>query len=259
VAKHPFHLVSPSPWPLVVANFLLISFIGFVAYIHLFLLFPFLLSLLGLLGGVFFWFWSIILEGTFLGFHTHRVRTGLRLGFILFIISEVFFFVSFFWAYLHFALSPAVEIGSLWPPLGIVVPQYWSLPFLNTCLLLVSGSTLTCAHFFLISGSMSSCSSYLLLTLFLGSVFLGVQLIEFFLCSFTISDSAYGSAFFLATGFHGLHVFVGTAILLVALARLFSGHFTRSRHFGLEFRIWYWHFVDVIWLLLYLIFYVWGT
>ena len=259
MSKHPFHLVSPSPWPLLVASFLLISFIGFVVYIHLSLLFPFLLSLMGLVGCVILWFWSIILEGTFLGFHTTRVTTGLRLGFILFIISEVFFFVSFFWAYLHFALSPAVEIGSLWPPLGISVPQYESLPFLNTCLLLVSGSTLTCAHFYLKIGATSCCSTYIGLTIFLGSVFIGVQLVEYYLSSFTISDSAYGSSFFLATGFHGLHVFIGTLILLVALARLFNGHFTESRHFGLEFRIWYWHFVDVIWLLLYLIIYVWGT
>jgi len=113
VSKHPFHLVSPSPWPLLVACFLLLSFIGFVVYIHFRILFIFLLSLIGLVGCIILWFCSIILEGTFLGFHTLRVRTGLRLGFILFIISEVFFFVSFFWAYLHFALSPAVEIGSL--------------------------------------------------------------------------------------------------------------------------------------------------
>lgn len=113
MSKHPFHLVTPSPWPLLVSCFLFISFSGFVAYLHLSLLFPFLLSLMGLVCSVILWFWSIILEGTYLGFHTHRVRSGLRLGFVLFIISEVFFFVSFFWAYLHFALSPAVEIGSL--------------------------------------------------------------------------------------------------------------------------------------------------
>lgn len=259
MSKHPFHLVTPSPWPLLVSCFLLCSFIGLVVYIHLRLLFPFLLSFICLVGCIILWFWSFILEGTFLGFHTHRVRAGLRLGFILFIISEVFFFVSFFWSYLHFALSPSVEIGSLWPPLGIVVPQYGNLPFLNTCLLLVSGSTLTCAHFYLKSGSATRSLFFLGLTIFLGSFFIVVQLAEYFLSSFTISDSAYGSSFFLATGFHGLHVFIGTLILLVALARLFYGHFTGSRHFGLEFRIWYWHFVDVIWLLLYLIIYVWGT
>lgn len=255
---HPFHLVTPSPFPILVAGALLISVVGFLRWIHgvrSFLLYLGLLTLSLVLVG---WFSSIILESTFLGNHTLRVQSGLRLGMLLFIISEVFFFLSFFWAYLHCGLSPSVELGSMWPPKGISSVSPSHLPLLNTVLLVTSGLTVTWSHNALRSGTYTSTMVGLSFTIFLGSLFTLIQGLEYSLCSFSIADSAYGSCFYLATGFHGLHVIIGSLLLLVCFLRLFDFHFSPLRHLSFEFAIWYWHFIDVIWLLLFLIFYCWG-
>ena len=188
----------------------------------------------------------MVRESTFLGFHTRRVQFGLRLGMVLFIFSEVFFFFSFFWAYLHRSLSPAVEIGSLWPPVGISCLDPFTIPLLNTFLLLSSGATITWSHSCLVSGLFSHCVFSLLITLFLGFSFRFLQCAEYFYCSFTISDSVFGSCFYLATGFHGAHVVLGSVFLAVCLLRLLFFHFTPTRHLGFVFAIWYWHFVDVV-------------
>ena len=251
--------MSPSPWPFAVRVSLVLCFSFLVYYFHVHCLSPFLLRFFLIVLVLRFWFSDFIKEGTFLGYHTVRVQHGLRLGVVLFIISEIFFFLSFFWAYLHFSLSPAVELGSLWPPIGIRCVSFAGIPLLNTCLLLLSGATLTCSHSFLLSRDYTSSFSWLCSTIFLGLLFLCFQGWEYFASSFTISDSAFGSSFYLATGFHGLHVLVGSLLLFLSLLRLRFGHFSSSRHLGLEASIWYWHFVDVIWLLLFLIIYVWGT
>jgi len=174
------------------------------------------------------------------------VQSGLRLGMCLFIISEVFFFFAFFWAYLHRSLSPAVEIGSLWPPLGINSLDPFSIPLLNTFLLLSSGATVTWSHSSLVCGHTSTSALALFFTIFMGLSFGILQSIEYFYCSFTISDGVFGSCFYLATGFHGAHVLLGSLFLAICLCRLLSLHFTPSRHLGFEFAIWYWHFVDVV-------------
>jgi len=258
VVKHPFHLVRLSPWPILVALSALLTAFGLLALLSLSVLFYLFLGLFCLLCCISFWFSNILLESTFQGCHTRVVQGSLRLGFLLFIISEVCFFISFFWAYLHFALSPAVEIGSLWPPKGISPIDASCLPLLNTVLLLSSAVSVTCSHHFLLSSCPVSSSSHLILTLYFALNFLLVQACEFYACPFTIADSVFGSSFFLLTGFHGLHVFFGFLFLIVSFIRLQSGHFRPTRHLGFEFAIWYWHFVDVVWLLLFVAVYIFG-
>jgi len=220
--------------------------------------FLFLTGLFLLLLSCGLWWGSVVRESTFGGFHTLRVQSGLRVGILLFIVSELFFFLGFFWTYLHCSLSPNVELGSCWPPPGVTPIYAFSLPLLNTVILLTSGLTITYSHSCLLSASLLSSAWSLLCTLLLGLFFSVLQAYEYYCCRFCISDSAYGSCFFLATGFHGLHVILGVIFLTVSLFRLLSFHFSSGRHLGFVFAAWYWHFVDVIWLLLYLIIYIWG-
>lgn len=166
-----------------------------------------------------------------------RVQSGLRLGIVLFIVSEVFFFFGFFWAYVHSSCSPAVELGSLWPPKGLTSVSALGLPLLNTALLLSSAATVTFSHTSLVSSKFLAAVSGLLVTLGLGFAFLIFQLQEFKLCSFCISDSVYGSCFFLLTGFHGFHVLLGSLFLLESYFRLILMHFSPSRHLNFTFAI----------------------
>ena len=186
---------------------------------------------------------------------------------IIFIVSEVMFFFGFFWAYFHFSLSPAIEIGCLWPPYSIQIFDYLHIPLYNTFILLVSGVCVTWCHHNLILTKNESVDKYLvedtiialILTILLAIHFTGYQILEYNEASFNISDSVYGSIFFMATGFHGFHVLVGTLFLFVCLIRLLKGHFSIKHHLGLEFAIWYWHFVDVVWLFLYVCVYWWTS
>jgi len=191
----------------------------------------------------------------YLGCHSRAVQVGLRLGFLLFILSEVALFFSLFWAYFHCSLSPAIELGSCWPPTGLVPIPPLSLPLVNTFVLLTSSVTLTCAHLQLLTWDLRSCVLSFTLTLCLGAYFLTLQGIEYFHSTFSIADSAFGSIFFLLTGFHGFHVLLGIIFLIFMFFRLLSLHFTSTRHLGFVFSIWYWHFVDVVWLFVYLIVY----
>jgi len=256
--KHPFHIVSPSPWPFLssCATLGLVSSFLFKLKFRDFDVFFVVLTLLVLLFLAALWWADIIRESTFQGLHTIRVQSLLRSGMFLLIVSEIFFFLGFFWAYLHCGLSPNIELGSSWPPLGVQPLCPFSVPLLNTLLLLTSGATVTWSHHCLISSDLFTCFTSLSLTILLGVGFTLLQGYEYLECSFTIADSAYGSCFFLATGFHGLHVLLGTLLLLVMLVRVSSLHFTFSRHLGFVFACWYWHFVDVVWILLYLIIYI---
>jgi len=259
MTKHPFHLVSPSPWPLVASLSALFLVCGLVLSWSNHGSTLFVLGLLIIFLTCLFWWSNVITESTLLGYHTIRVQYGLRLGIGLFIVSEIFFFLGFFWAYLHCSLSPNVELGSCWPPLGLHSLNAFHVPLLNTVVLLSSGATVTWSHSSLKNGLTGSCFFSLGLTVSLGVFFSLLQGLEYHISSFSISDRSYGSCFYLATGFHGLHVIIGTLFLTLCLLRIQLRHFTMSRHLGFEFACWYWHFVDVVWILLYLIIYVWGA
>lgn len=346
--KHPYHLVTSSPWPFIVSLSLMGVTFGGVLYMHQITLggLTLLIGLISLLFTMFCWFRDIVREGTFEGHHTLLVQRGLKAGMILFIVSEVMFFFSFFWGFFHSSLAPAIQIGGIWPPKGINVFNPWEIPLLNTLILLTSGASVTWAHFavrsrltrwlslesldrvfqaneydrnyfvakmyelnnssnisastlnkvlmsinFFLSTSGSVVDAYrsqkpltsfspllpsqltiasvlkrsrhdmlfaLAVTVFLGLVFTVIQFFEYKHATFTISDSVYGSTFFLTTGFHGVHVIVGTLLLIVCFIRGYRYHFTRTHHVGLESAIWYWHFVDVVWLGLYISIYHWG-
>lgn len=246
VTKHPFHLVSSSPWPIFSSISLLLILTGFLLCLGSGTMSVLVLGIASLVLCCFSWFKDIIIEGTYLGVHTDIVTRGLRIGFLLFLVSEVFLFLAFFWAYLHSSLSPSFEIGSLWPPAGISPISYTTIPLLNTIILLGSGFTVTWSHSCLLHSDIRSSSLSLCLTITLGVIFGGFQIFEYHSSSFCISDSVYGSTFFMTTGLHGLHVFFGALFLLVSLFRLSLGHFSPQVHYCFLFSAWYWHFVDVI-------------
>ena len=208
--KHPFHLVDPSPWPLLASFSACISTVGGVLYMHGYQGGKSMLTLgiMMILYSMFVWWRDVVREATFEGHHTLLVQLGLRYGMILFIVSEIMFFVAFFWAFFHSSLAPTVEIGALWPPKGIAVLNPWEIPFLNTVILLSSGAAVTWAHHALVLGNRSQGLLGLIVTIVLALFFTGFQVMEYYEAPFTISDSVYGSTFFLATGFHGFHVFV---------------------------------------------------
>ncbi len=256
--RHPYHLVDESPWPLVAAIGAFFITSGLVKWFHCYSwsLIAWGLSLTLIV--IAQWWRDVIREGAFQGQHSSLVELGLRYGIVLFIISEVLFFSSFFWAFFHRRLAPTVELGSTWPPLGISPFNPLEVPLLNTIILLSSGIRVTWAHHALISGNHNRAFQGLLLTVILGIYFTCLQALEYFEASFRIADGAYGTTFFVATGFHGLHVIIGTIFLLVCLVRIFKGHFRAAHHFGFEAAAWYWHFVDVVWLFLYITIYWWG-
>lgn len=205
------------------------------------------------------WWRDVVRESTFQGWHTTVVEKGLRYGMILFITSEVCFFFAFFWAFFHSRLAPTVEIGVAWPPTGITPLNPFLVPLLKTAVLLSSGVTITWAHHSILAGNHSEAVQALSLTVALGLYFTILQAWEYIDSPFTIADRIYGSTFFVATGFHGLHVIIGTTFLFVCLLRLINRHFSAHHHFGFEAAAWYWHFVDVVWLFLYVCIYWWGS
>jgi len=259
-SNHAFHLVDQSPWPLTGALGALILTTGVVKWFHTFNISLFLagLTILGITCVQ--WWRDISRERTFQGLHTTIVAKGMRWGIILFITSEVLFFFSFFfWAFFHRRLAPTIEIGLAWPPTGIYPFNPIQVPLLNTIILLASGVTVTWAHHGLIENKFTQTTQGLTLTVILGGYFTLLQAMEYVEASFTIADSAYGATFFVATGFHGLHVIIGTTFLLTCLLRHKKCHFSRGHHFGFEAAAWYWHFVDVVWLFLYITIYWWGS
>ena len=203
------------------------------------------------------WFLDIILERSIQGFHNNKVLKGIIFGIILFIISEIIFFFRFFWSYLHIYLSPNIDYGSNWPPINIIIFNPYNVPLLNTIILLSSGVTITLRHYYLVLNKLDKRISYIFYTILLGIIFTLFQLIEYKEAIFTISDSIYGSLFFIITGFHGLHVLIGTLFLIVNLFLIINFDYSFNHHFGFEAAAWYWHFVDVVWIFLFLILYYW--
>ena len=259
--SHPFHLVSPSPWPLYTSIALFTLATSGTLSMHNFsnAYYTFYVAFVVVVAAMSLWFRDIIAEGTFLGNHTLAVQRGINLGVILFIVSEALFFLAIFWAFFHSALTPTIELGGQWPPMGIEPVNPFELPLLNTVILLSSGATVTYAHHSLIQGKRSGALYGSIATIALAVIFTGFQGLEYSVSSFTISDGVFGTCFFFGTGFHGLHVMVGTAFLAVALWRIYAYHLTDNHHLGFEGGILYWHFVDVVWLFLYISVYYWGS
>lgn len=256
-SKHPFHIVEPSPWPFLSALFLFITVVGAVLNFHGH---PWYLLAAGLLGVVtvaVLWWRDVINEACH--DHTPQVQRGFRYGMALFIASEACFFAAFFWAYFHAGLFPTAEMGNVWPPKGIEVFDPFDIPYLNTLVLLLSGTTVTWAHHSLIEGKMQDAAQKTLITVILGICFTSLQAYEYIHAPFKFTAGIYPSNFYMATGFHGLHVIVGTIFLIVTWLRIRKGHFTKSDHFGFEAAAWYWHFVDVVWLFLFVSIYWWGS
>lgn len=256
--NHPFHLVDVRPWPLTGALGTIILVSGVIKWFHLFNSYLFLLGVLITIITIYQWWRDITREGTFQGKHSLSVSVGLRWGIILFITSEIFFFISFFWAFFHRRLAPSIEIGLIWPPKGIQPFNPFQIPLLNTIILISSGITVTWAHHALLNNNSTKTSQGLVLTVILGLYFTSLQALEYWEAPFSIADAVYGSSFFIATGFHGIHVIIGSSFLLIILIRHLNNHFSISHHFGFEAAAWYWHFVDVVWLFLYVSIYWWG-
>ena len=276
--KHDYHLVNPSPWPLIGSLAVLTLAVGGVTYMK---------GLFGLEKGTWWlmalgfamvayvmigWWREVAKEGA-LGDHTPVVSIGLRYGMILFIASEVMFFVAWFWGFFEFTIYESARTGSTWdatnplyadalakfkdwPPVGVETFDPFHLPLINTLVLLLSGTTVTWAHHALQHNDRSGAKLGLLLTILLGMGFTALQVIEYSHAGFTYDGTLYGSAFFMATGFHGAHVVIGTIFLAVCLMRLMMGGMTPKHHLGFEFAAWYWHFVDVVWLFLFAFVYV---
>jgi cytochrome c oxidase subunit 3 len=270
--KQPYHLVDPSPWPIIGSISAFVLALGGLTYMHPDMFGAGLEPMLSALGiwkvviGVVLvlftmagWWRDVIKESMTPGLHSAVVRLGLRYGMFLFIASEVMFFVAFFWAFFHFALFPEHAASEVWPPKGVHVFDPWDLPFLNTLILLTSGVTVTWAHHALRENNRQHLIYGLALTVVLGLLFTACQAYEYAHAAFGFKDGVYSSTFFMATGFHGFHVIVGTLFLAVCLVRAIKGQFTPEKHFGFEAAAWYWHFVDVVWLFLFAAIYWWGS
>ena len=271
--NHDYHIINPSPWPLLGA------FSGFLmAFGAVFWMkglsagglaigpYVFGAGTLGVLYTMLSW-WRDVTHEANSGDHTRVVQLHHRYGMIMFIASEVMFFVAWFWAYFEAALYTAYPIqpqrveftGGMWPPKGIEAFDPWHLPLLNTLILLTSGTTVTWAHHALLHGDRKGLKYGLWLTIILGVLFTACQAYEYAHAHFGFAGSIYSSTFFMATGFHGAHVIIGTIFLAVCLLRTYKGDFTPKQHLGFEFAAWYWHFVDVVWLFLFAAIYVWGA
>jgi cytochrome c oxidase subunit 3 len=272
--QHDYHLVDPSPWPFIGAMSALVMAIGLIMTMKGLPLAglkagPYVLGagLIGVLYTMLAWWTDVTREAEHGGHHTRVVQLHHRYGMIMFIASEVMFFVAWFWAYFEVALFPGdfrqfqrTELtGGVWPPNGIETFDPWHLPLINTVVLLTSGTTVTWAHHALLHNDRESVKKALWLTVALGLAFTALQIIEYTHASFSFSGHIYGATFFMATGFHGFHVVIGTIFLAACLYRVYLGHFRPNQHLGFEFAAWYWHFVDVVWLFLFAAIYVWGA
>lgn len=278
--SHPYHLVDPSAWPLLGAFSAMIMFAGAVLSLHGYPeAYPiagqltFLTGLGLVLLTMFLWWYDVVYEARVGKHHNPTVQHGLRIGMALFILSEVMFFFGFFWVFFKSALLPslimedgvthifenvALAFGT-WPPAGIETLDAWDLPLLNTLILLLSGCTCTWAHYAILEKNRKDELTALSLTIILGFTFTALQAYEYHHAAFGFKDGIYPSAFYMATGFHGFHVIVGTLFLTVCWFRAMKGHFTKEGHIGFEFAAWYWHFVDVVWLFLFACVYIWGS
>ncbi|KEO54025.1 cytochrome c oxidase subunit 3 [Thioclava pacifica] len=261
--NHDYHILPPSIWPLLGAVGGFVMLFGAVLWMRDITHYMFFAGLLIVLYTMYGWWSDVVHEGE-VGDHTPVVRIGLRYGFILFIMSEVMFFAAWFWSFFKHAMYPMGPMSPIqdgvWPPEGIQTFDPWHLPLINTVILLLSGVTLTWAHHALVhDNDRKAVKNGLILTVLLGASFTVLQAYEYSHAAFGLSGNIYGANFFMATGFHGLHVIIGTIFLLVCLIRIIKGQMTQNEHVGFEAAAWYWHFVDVVWLFLFASIYIWGS
>lgn len=270
---HPYHLVRPSPWPLLGAFAGGLLAVGALLYFHSIEIAGHKVGLNGVYAGLlavllvmFFWWKDVIREAVVEKAHSPEAKVGLRYGMALFIASEVMFFFAFFWAFFDASLFPgspempgrSEHTQGIWPPPGIHPVDPFDLPFLMTMILLLSGCAVTWAHHALLHNARKDAAVAVFLSGLLGVIFLGFQAYEYLHAHFGFTDGIFASTFYMATGFHGFHVLVGTIFLFVCLFRTLKKHFTADSHFGFEAAAWYWHFVDVVWLFLFISIYWWG-
>ncbi len=267
--KHPYHLVDPSPWPLVVSMATLLMAVGAIMFMHYEKQILFYLGSAAVVISSLLWWKDVVKESQTGVYHNKIVQIGLRYGMLLFIASEVMFFAAWFWAFFDVAFYPGSEspeligrmdsIGGVFPPEEITLIEPFGIPLLNTLILLASGGTVTVAHHALKLNNRKKFLTYLFLTVVLGGIFTGFQAYEYMVAEFSIDEGIYPSTFYMATGFHGAHVLIGSIFLLVCFFRGLKGHFKPEKHLGFEFAAWYWHFVDVIWLFLFAFVYWWAS
>nr|QKV48763.1 cytochrome c oxidase subunit III [Parathailocyba orla] len=257
--NHPFHLVDKSPWPLTGSIGLMTTLLGLTTWFKMSIMNLMMMGTMIIILTMIQWWRDITREASYQGTHTNKVILSMKMGMIMFIVSEIFFFSSFFWSFFHSSLAPNIEIGMKWPPLGILTFNPINIPMLNTMILLSSGVTITWAHNSLLNKKFYKMNQAMIITIILGLYFSMLQMYEYLEASFSIADSIYGSTFFMATGFHGLHVIIGTIFIAVSSWRMMKLHFSKNHHVGFEASAWYWHFVDVVWLFLYMNMYWWGS
>lgn len=257
--NHDYHILNPSIWPFVASVGAFAMLFGAVLWMHGSGPYLFLMGLAAVLYTMYAWWADVITEAQ-VGDHTPVVRIGLRYGFIMFIMSEVMFFAAWFWMFFKHAIFPMATFSEgQWPPPSIETFDPFHLPLINTLILLCSGAAATWAHHALVHENNREDMKWgLILAIALGVLFTFFQVYEYGHAAFSFSGNIYGATFFMATGFHGFHVLIGTIFLFVCLLRLQRGHFTQERHVGFEAAAWYWHFVDVVWLFLFLAVYIWG-
>lgn len=256
--KHPYHILDPSPWPILMSISGMVTAFGLVNWIagtgNTMVLTGGVMTLL-----VFICWWRDVLREASGGKHTKLVQQGLTIGLLQFLVSEIMLFFSFFWAFFHSSLSPNIELGADWPPEDINPIDPWSIPLQGTCVLQSSGFTVTLAHHAIRSGNKDLTLLSLAITVIQGAYFVYLQFGEYSNSEFTFSDSVYGSAFYMTTGLHGIHVIVGTQFLQVCLIRLIRDFYTSEHHQGFEFAIFYWHLVDLVWFFVFFSYYWWGS
>nr|YP_010235813.1 cytochrome c oxidase subunit III [Youtuus strigatus]QTD82431.1 cytochrome c oxidase subunit 3 [Youtuus strigatus] len=256
--NHPFHMVSKSPWPIMTSMNIMSMMLGMITWMYKKQIILMMLGTLLTLSCSILWWRDVNRESTFQGNHTIKVTKGMKMGMLLFILSEVMFFFSFFWGFFHSSLSPSIEIGMKWPPKSIYPFNPLEVPLLNTIILLSSGASITWAHHSMINNKMNQSIKSMMITVIMGLYFSILQKWEYQQSQFTISDSIYGSTFFMSTGFHGIHVIIGTLFIMVSMMRMKMMYMSKNHHLGMETSAWYWHFVDVVWLFLYISIYWWG-
>lgn len=258
IKTHPFHIVQIRPWPLTISIIILALTLSITNWIHINYTLYALIILFAISFCAFSWWRDVTRETNFEGLHPKIVIQGLKLGIIFFISSEVLFFFSFFWGYFQRRISPNIDLGEIWPPLNIQPFDPINIPLLNTLLLLSSGVSITWSHHLLLENHFKITKFALLLTIILGVLFSILQAFEYIEAPFSFSDAVYGRSFFLATGFHGIHVLIGSSFLAICALQINFKNLTFNHTIGFETAAWYWHFVDVVWLFLYVFIYWWG-